>query len=116
MAAHRICHLTKSPGLRLRATLTLGGGWCRLLPHRGRQDPRSNDPLYDGFHAVGGSNLPRSGKLRGCLNAQDDALHMYFTCGLSDATGGDEDEPERRPEKENCGPQGSVLTGESSSC
>ena len=48
----------------------------------------------DGFHAVGGSNLPRSGKLRGCLNAQDDALDIYFPCGLSDATGADEYEPD----------------------
>ena len=66
--------------------------------------PRSNDPLYDGFHAVGGSNLPRSGELRGCLNAQDDALDMYFTCGLSDATGADEYQPQRRPKQEEYGP------------
>jgi hypothetical protein len=55
-------------------------------------------PENDALHAVGGSNLPRAGKLRGCLNAQDDALDMYFTCGLSDLTGGDQDQPERRPD------------------
>jgi hypothetical protein len=73
-------------------------------------------PERDGFHAVGGSNLPRSGKLRGCLNAKDDALEMYFTCGLSDATGADEYQPQRRPKQEECGPQDCAFAGEDASC
>jgi hypothetical protein len=52
----------------------------------------------DGLHAVGGSNLPRSGKLGDYLNAQDGALEMYFICGLSDLTGADEYQPEGGPD------------------
>ena len=70
----------------------------------------------DGFHAVGVSNLPRSGKLRGCLNAKEDALDMYFTCGLSYANGADEGQPKHRPKQEECGPQVCAFAGEDASC
>ena len=70
----------------------------------------------DGFLAIGGSNLPRSGELRGCLNAHEDALDISFICGRSDLAGADEYQPQHRPDQEECGPKGSVFAGEGASC
>jgi hypothetical protein len=88
-----------------------GASW-RIRKHPRAAPLDKEEPRTEGLHAGDGSNLPRSGKLRGWLKAQDDALDMYFMCGPSDATGADEYQPQRRPEQEERGPQGLVFGGE----